>query len=259
MFQWAEIHQDKWKSIRLSFDLNGFLLQSNDIPDITNHVRQAVIIHDHMTLEESLSNYWDPFNHKLKRKLFTYRYNLFTNGKTNHSECYQPLDNYRLFQAEKFDWRCEGYILSPCPKIVKELEFRTVPQIDVPLNTEMRKLLLKRIGLEIQVSKGLLINSCSVLCATKGRVCVKNAFQFVNNCETLQEFFGKKRCVNFVYGNPDYYPGYHWFIEELNTLTEMVSTCDKTVGGYRRACVCGEMRNKKFKFKTKSIDEYLRR
>ena len=259
MFQWAEIHQDKWKSIRLSFDLNGLLFQSNDIPDITNHIRQEVIIHDQMSLEESLSNYWDPFNHKLKRKLFTYRYNLFSDDPKNHTDCYRPLDSSRLFNAEKFDWRCEGHVLSPCPSIVDELIFRTIPEIDVPLDFEMRRILLDRIGLQIRVSQGLFINSCSVLCAAKGLVCVSKAFQFVNNCETLQHFFGKKRCVNFVYGNPPHFPGYHWFIKELNTLTKMVSTCDRTVGGYRRACICANMKNKKFRYKTKTIDEYLRR
>jgi hypothetical protein len=256
LFQWGELHRDQWKTIRFSSELNGLLLQSRDITEISNHIRHEVIVLDHKSLEESLAHFWDPFNHKHERKMFTYRYNLLTKNKENQTHCQDTMDLDYLRKEEKFDWRCEGYMLSPCPPIVQELQYRTIPSIDVPLDLKMRNILLNRIGLKIIISKGLLINSCSVLCASRDLVCVPKAFHFVNNCELLQSFFGKKRCSNFVYGNPSYYPGYHWFVREINTLTKMVSDCGKTIGGYRRACVCGNMKEKKFKFRVKSVLDY---
>eukprot|EP01080_Neovahlkampfia_damariscottae_P006960 gene6960-11122_t len=240
VFQWAERHIDEWFTIRMSTNLNGLMFQCKDIPKLIEVVTKNSLVSHSLPLGDALSRFWDPFAHNMKRKHFTYRYNLFSKHIHGKNGCFDLMINDKLHKAEHFDWRCEEYMLSPCPVSVKDLTFREYPQIDIPLNMTERETLMKRLGLTLHITEDTEFGeSCDTHCKRYKKSCIRNAFQVVNNCEILRHMFKVDRCVNFIYRNEQFYPAYHQRDQIMITLSEMIANCEFSLPGYQRACVCG--------------------
>jgi hypothetical protein len=240
VYQWAERHVNDWIVIRLSTGLNGLLFQCKDIPQLVDVVITNSLVSHSLPLGDALSRFWDPFGHKMKRKHFTYRYNLFSKHIHGNNGCFDLMINDKLHKAEHFDWRCEEYMLSPCPESVKDLTFREYPKLDIPLNITEREKLVKRLGLSLHITEDSEYGeSCSLHCQRYKLKCIPKAFQIVNNCELLRNMFKIDRCVNFIYRNEHFYPSYNMKDHQIHTLSEMISMCEFSLPGYQRACVCG--------------------
>jgi hypothetical protein len=249
LYQWAEMHLDEWMVIRMTFGFSGLFLQCRDIPKFIKIIEKKSIHHS-FPIDTALALWWDPFiNQDKKRVHYTYRYILFEhigfessvgNLGNRDYQCFGLMKSPIFHYQEQFDWNCENYMLSPCSNpSIKQLKTLQIPYMDVPIDYESRRVLLKRLGHEIVSGDNIFRRSCNDICEDMDMVCSERAFQFVNNCETMRKKMNINcRCYNMIDDSEDSLPLYDLSMNECKTLVNVTSTCSAQRWGSKRMCPC---------------------
>jgi hypothetical protein len=234
--------------IRLTFGFSGLLMQCRDIPKF-QEVIEKTSINNSFPIDTALALYWDPFSNNNNRVHFSYRYILFEhigfessvgNKLQRDYKCFGLMKSPIFHYQEQFDWSCENYMMSPCTsESVKQLQFRQIPYMDVPIDNPTRTVLMKRIGHEIVAGDNIFRRSCTQICEDMDMKCSPDAFQFINNCETIRNKMKVNcRCYNMIDDNEDSLPLYDLSMNECKTLVNVTSTCDSQRWGSKRVCPC---------------------
>jgi len=262
VFQWAEMNLNHWLVIRMTFGFSGLLMQCKDIPTFVKVIEEKSI-NESFPLDTALAIYWDPFyNSDQPRVHYTYRYILFehigyesTVGNYNSRiyQCLTLMKSNVFHYQEQFDWLCEAFMVSPCSNpIVKQLLYRSLPNVEVPLDVDATETLLKRLGLEIFVGTRA-GESCSEVCHRQANMqCYGNkfVFNFINSCKLMREKLGHNcLCQSFLRTERRSLPRFHTIKGECQILSSTKKTtvddpkspslfCDASHKSSRRICVC---------------------
>eukprot|EP01080_Neovahlkampfia_damariscottae_P007289 gene7289-11608_t len=254
IYLWSLRHRSEYKAIRIGFGHSGILMKYDLIPEMIqiSLERSIQIIYP---IDYAIAGWWAK-QEGSDYGLYVFKYNIFHHIGSlssvgndgdhafNKYKCFTGNFQHYNYYLEKFDTQnCDTFLISPCgkPNLQNELKYINGEAIEARsiLKLEMRKFLMKKLGIDIQTSTEGIKTSCDKVCSSIHGECNESIYPLVNSCDILKKELGCTKCASLM-----------WSVYIHSTPVALHENCifseisdakcgqDSYDGKMRKLCVC---------------------
>lgn len=191
-------------AIRLSFGLNGIILQCKDIPNFIRYIEEYKkmgprdsLLGKYLTNEEMMGRLYYTYQHNLLRHIGVQssKGNLYS---TKTPECGDILRTGSIMSGENYNPKCKEFSYDGC----EQQQANTAESLLEAWNPSQLK---QEMPVEVDsVFAGEIGQNCEQVCSAQKKQCISQMLPFVNTCEHMKKHFDcKYRCNEY-----DFYMDY---------------------------------------------------